>query len=261
MNAGAPSGRNASAPPATSPRARVAVCLIFVATVSLLQSWPALLLAFSMAVIAARRAGWASTRLARRLLWLLPFSGFMILTLPLVTPGEPAWLWQVGWLRLAPSRDGLLLAGSVSARVVTSALAVLALVTTTPFPRLLAALQAMRVPPLLVALAGMTVRYIEVLRDEARRLVLARRSRCFRPGRNLWDRHTLRTTAATIGMLFVRAQSRSERIYWAMLARGYTVQRGPHRAAPMAHGEVAVIALAVTAAVILVIVDRTVHGV
>jgi len=43
--------------------------------------------------------------------------------------------------------------------------------------------------------------------------------RCFRPSTTL---HTYRTVAYLIGMLFVRASLRAERVYMAMLCRGFS---------------------------------------
>jgi cobalt/nickel transport system permease protein len=57
-----------------------------------------------------------------------------------------------------------------------------------------------------------------VLVDEAQRMRRARASRTFRPGR-WW---TWRTLTTVIGQLFVRSTERAERIYAAMIARGWS---------------------------------------
>jgi len=43
--------------------------------------------------------------------------------------------------------------------------------------------------------------------------------RCFKPGTNM---HTYRTYAYLVGMLIVRSYERSQRIYQAMLCRGFS---------------------------------------
>ena len=60
-------------------------------------------------------------------------------------------------------------------------------------------------------------RYIFVLVDEILRMKQARDSRNF-GGNRLWQ---LRTIGNMIGTLFIRSYERGERVYAAMLARGY----------------------------------------
>jgi cobalt/nickel transport system permease protein len=88
---------------------------------------------------------------------------------------------------------------------------------TTSFPSLLRALEALRVPRLLVLVAGFAYRYLFVLAGEARRMRVALAARGHAP------RHALR--AGAVGRLatalFLRAHSRGERVHVAMLARGW----------------------------------------
>ncbi len=100
------------------------------------------------------------------------------------------------------------------------------LAPSTPFPDLLAAMRAIRVPRLLVAIFGLMWRYLFVLVDEALRLLRARASRSGRSDRpGLKTGGSLawrgRVAGGMAGNLFLRAYERSERIYMAMLARGY----------------------------------------
>jgi cobalt/nickel transport system permease protein len=88
---------------------------------------------------------------------------------------------------------------------------------TTPFSRLLAALRALRIPSLLITILALAYRYLFVLIDEGERLQRARSSRTFannRAGR--WM-----TLASLVGQLFVRSTERAERIYDAMMSRGW----------------------------------------
>lgn len=100
------------------------------------------------------------------------------------------------------------------------------LTVSTPFPDLLQAMRALKVPRLLVAIFGLMWRYLFVLVDEALRLMRARSARSsqhphknYRSGRSIPWR--ARVTGAMAGSLFLRAFERSDRIYLAMLARGY----------------------------------------
>jgi cobalt/nickel transport system permease protein len=104
--------------------------------------------------------------------------------------------------------------------VVKSTLCLLTMIllsNTTPFAELLNALRKIGFPTLLVTTLALLYRYIFVLIDEAERLNRARESRTFRGSRLAkW-----RSLASLVGQLFVRSTERAERIFAAMLARGW----------------------------------------
>jgi cobalt/nickel transport system permease protein len=84
------------------------------------------------------------------------------------------------------------------------------------FTELLALLERARLPgPLLTTLA-LLERYRFVVRDESRRLLLARHCRLLVAEPPGWQ-----TRAAVLGRLFSRSADRAERIYRAMEARGW----------------------------------------
>jgi cobalt/nickel transport system permease protein len=96
-------------------------------------------------------------------------------------------------------------------------LATLLLVNITPFRKLLAAMRRLGLPSALVATLQFMYRYLHVLGDELDRMVKARRSRTYRrSGRLDWGLLT-----GLIGILFLRAFERGERVHAAMLARGW----------------------------------------
>jgi len=128
---------------------------------------------------------------------------------------EPLVLGVAAMALLQPNGGAVFLA-----IVVKSTLCLLAMIllsNTTPFAELLETLRRVRFPRLLVTILALLYRYIFVLIDEAERLNRARESRTFRNGRvRKW--HSL---ASLVGQLFVRSTERAERIYAAMLARGW----------------------------------------
>jgi cobalt/nickel transport system permease protein len=96
-------------------------------------------------------------------------------------------------------------------------LAMLVLTGVTPFPKLLGAMRRLGMPLVLVATLQFMYRYLHVLADELDRMLKARRSRTFRrSGRLDWGLLT-----SLIGVLFVRAFERGERVHAAMVARGW----------------------------------------
>jgi cobalt/nickel transport system permease protein len=96
-------------------------------------------------------------------------------------------------------------------------LATLVLVNVTPFRKLLVAMRRLGMPLVLVATLQFMYRYLHVLADELDRMVKARRARTFRrSGRLDWGLLT-----GLIGVLFLRAFERGERVHAAMVARGW----------------------------------------
>lgn len=110
------------------------------------------------------------------------------------------------------------LAASIMIRATVSLLAGLWLVNTTPFERLVAALQRLRVPRVLILMLAFMYRYIFVLFAELARMRAAQRARTFGP-RPYWGGWI--QNARLLAALLIRAMSRADRIHGAMCARGW----------------------------------------
>lgn len=80
------------------------------------------------------------------------------------------------------------------------------------------ALAHLGLPKRLVYLFFIFFRYLTLLHEEYLRLKRAMQARAFRPGTNI---HTYRSYAYLIGMLILRSYDRAERLYRAMLSRGF----------------------------------------
>ncbi|HYQ48005.1 MAG TPA: cobalt ECF transporter T component CbiQ [Thermodesulfovibrionales bacterium] len=92
----------------------------------------------------------------------------------------------------------------------------LLLVATTSFPGVCHALQKIGLPEIFVSQLLFLYRYIFVLMEEAMKIVRARDMRSFgRKG------HDMKTVTRLIGTLFLRTMERAERVYQAMLSRGF----------------------------------------
>ena len=95
-------------------------------------------------------------------------------------------------------------------------LASLLLAATTRTDEIVVGLDRLRCPAVLTQIATFMLRYLDVLSGEARRMRVARAPRATHV---LWQ---LGGFAAGVGALFVRAFERGERVYLAMVSRGYT---------------------------------------
>jgi cobalt/nickel transport system permease protein len=94
---------------------------------------------------------------------------------------------------------------------------IILLSNTTPFSELLVLFRRIGIPALLVTVVALTYRYLFVLLDETRRLRRARDSRTFTSDHSrMWM-----SLASLIGQLFIRSSERSERIFTAMISRGW----------------------------------------
>ncbi len=124
-------------------------------------------------------------------------------------------LWQWGGLKI--TMTGLVILGSVMCKLWLSLTVMNLLTMTMPIPNLLQALSILRVPPLLIAILGSMVRYLDLLIEEITVMRRAAISRNLMAGKR-WQRLVI---GNMIGSLFIRTYDRGDRIHQAMLSRGY----------------------------------------
>lgn len=130
---------------------------------------------------------------------------------------EGQLLWQWGPLQI--TTVGLTVLGSVTLKLCLCLLSLNLLTLTTSVPALLNGLVILRTPPLLVAVLASMYRYLSILIDEFTSMRRAAISRNLMSGNSRSKRLVI---GHTIGSLFIRTYERGERVYQAMLARGYT---------------------------------------
>ncbi|RJQ78787.1 cobalt ECF transporter T component CbiQ [Pseudonocardiaceae bacterium YIM PH 21723] len=194
------------------PQCKVAATLVFVFAVACTPRgvwWPYLGYALVLLAIAFY-AEIPIGVLLRRLVIEVPFVLFVVL-LPFL--GEGPYVHGL-------SVPGLVSAGTILLKASFGLLATGVLAATTPLPEVITGLERLRVPRIFTAVAGFMVRYVDVLVGELARLRTARACRAG-DARWLWQ---ARDVATSVGMLFVRAFERGERVFVAMTARGYTGQ-------------------------------------
>ncbi|WP_203835163.1 cobalt ECF transporter T component CbiQ [Winogradskya humida] len=166
------------------------------------------------AVLLAAVAGAAGVPmkwLARRASIELPFV-LLAVALPFAGHGE-----RVGWLGMSLSVDGLYGAWNIVAKGTLGVVASLLLAASTTMRDLIVGLDRLRCPAVFTQIATFMLRYLDILADDARRMRIARLSRGYDP-RFLWQ---VKAFAVSVGSLFLRAYERGERVYLAMVSRGY----------------------------------------
>ena len=196
------------------PRHRLLAAAVYSVLVAVSYDVGALLGALVWGIVLAYLARLDIRLVSRRL---LVVSGFLILiwvVLPATYEGRP--LAVFGPVTL--SREGATLSLQITMKTLAITLTLMALVATMTAATLGYALGSLGVPDKLVTLLLITYRYIFVIEQEYTRLSRAARIRGFRPGTSL---HSYKTYAYFVGMLFVRAADRANRVYQAMRCRGF----------------------------------------
>ncbi|MFC9517988.1 cobalt ECF transporter T component CbiQ [Nocardiaceae bacterium NPDC056970] len=159
-----------------------------------------------------RIAGITVRWLAPRMLIELPFVVLAVL-LPFAEAGD-----RVTVLGLSLSEPGLLAAWNILVKGTIGVLVSLTLAATTPVRSLPAGLSRLHLPGIVVAVATLMLRYVNLLAGEIERMRIARVSRGDDP-RTL---HQVGATARGVGGVFLRSYERGERVHLAMLSRGFT---------------------------------------
>jgi cobalt ECF transporter T component CbiQ len=199
------------------PRVKLAGLLGLIVVAVFVKSLAVLAGLFLVAVALALPSQVSLPRLAKQV-WLKVLAFTILIALPalFLVPGVVvARLPLLSWpITLQGVRSAAFLLG----RAETAATFALLLILTTPWPHVLKALRVFRAPIVLVAILGMTHRYIFVLLESASRMFEARRSRMVGP---LSPRDRRRVATATAGVLLDKALRLGADVQSAMVSRGY----------------------------------------
>jgi cobalt/nickel transport system permease protein len=202
------------------PRAKVIATLLFILVATLLPAgaWFSFALLFLASLVVASQTGLGLTYALKRSFVALPFA-LAAITLPFTVPGQT--IAQLGPFTL--SAEGTIRFLSVLTKSWVSVQVAILMTATTAFADLLWALRELRVPRPLISIISFMYRYMFVLADESLRLTRARASRSATGtagagGSLIWRG---KVAGGMVGNLALRAFERSERVYNAMLARGF----------------------------------------
>ena len=201
------------------------VAFILTASLTPVAAWPIYILLLAVILAVEILSGLGIGYVLKRAVLALPFA---LAALPVIftIQGQALFSMPIGPWVLTASSEGVARFVSVAFKSWLSVQAAIVLAASTQFPELLQAMRAVGIPRLLVGMFGLTWRYLFVLVDEALRLMRARTARSGhsgeagrKPGGSLAWR--ARMAGGMAGNLFLRAFERSDRIYVAMLSRGY----------------------------------------
>ena len=196
------------------PRLKVLFATVYSFIVALSDSFPAMFAAIAISFLLIGLARLNIREVTKRVLIVNGLILLFWLVLPLTFEGEA--LFYLG--PFAVTREGVIISAKITLKSNAILLTFIALIASTSIATLGYALNRLRIPEKIVHLLLLTYRYLFVIEQEYQRLVRAIKIRGFRPKSNM---HTYRTYAYLIGMLFVRASERAERVHQAMLCRGF----------------------------------------
>lgn len=247
-------------------RVKVVLTLAFIVTCSVTPTgtWPVYVVLMGLLVSVDILSGLGVMYVLKRSALALPF---VLAAFPVIftTEGHSIAVLHIAATRWAATAEGLGRFLSIVIKSWLSVQAALVLAATTAFPALLVALRSLRIPRLLVALFGLMWRYLFVLVDEATRLMRARSARSGQAagprlrlgGTVVWR---ARVTGGMAGNLLLRSFERSERIYAAMVSRGYDGETRSLPPPPIAISAWATLAMGLAVLFLLVVAGLLLRG-
>ena len=156
----------------------------------------------------------------KRSLVISPFVLLIAVFIPFFKEGDIAGSYNIWQWQISVTYSGLFILANVVVKAWLCILGLILLSSTTKLADLLKGLKQLGVPQVMILILSFMYRYIFVLVDEVMRMKQARDSRNFGGSRL----HQIRTVGNMAGTLFIRSYERGERIYAAMLSRGFDGQ-------------------------------------
>lgn len=209
------------------PRVKLVLTLAYILAAALTPhgAWHVYILLFSIALAVEVLSDLGIAYVLRRAVLAFPF---VLAALPVLFTVDGAALVNFSFFNwtLTLTQPGVERFLSIALKSWISVQMAIVLAATTTFPDLMSAMRAIKIPRLLVAIFGLMWRYLFVLVDEALRLLRARAARSGQSERaELKTGGTIawraRVAGGMAGSLFLRGFERSDRIYMAMISRGY----------------------------------------
>jgi len=201
--------------------ARAKIIVFFTFILIAVSSPPTSFLLFSLLALAligiALSAKLPLGHLAKKVLVILPFLFVVAISIPFMKKDGIGGGYNLGFGGLSVSQSGLWILWNVVIKSSLGVFSIILLSSTTAFPQLIKGMERLGSPKIFTILASFMYRYSFILIDEMQRMKRARDSRCF-GGRWFWQS---RVIGHMVGTLFLRSFHRGERVYLAMLSRGY----------------------------------------
>jgi cobalt/nickel transport system permease protein len=196
------------------PRVKIASLGILIFSIALLKTLPVAVMAILFTAVLIRMTALPWHFISHGLSFVLIFLAPFFLIMPITYPGEPAFTV----LGLGFAWEGLRLASLIFVKAVTIVLVTYAVFGSSRFDVSMLALQHLKCPKVVVQMLLFTYRYTFVFLEEMRRMHTSMQARGFVARSNM---RTMTVFGHFVGTLLIRSFERTERVYKAMLSKGY----------------------------------------
>lgn len=198
-----------------NPSLRTVVSLVLIVMGVTVKHLPVLLILLGFGQLLLLLAKVPFRSVWKRIRYVIPFLVFTLLFFPFYESADRIYIGIIPF-----SIFGLYKAAVYCGRLLFTLQILTLLFHRLPLPIFFQALVKLRIPGILVELITFTLRFMDVIRDEALRMMQALKSRGMRPKR-FFSLSQFRVLAGLLGMLLLRSLRRSERITMSMMSRGY----------------------------------------
>lgn len=141
----------------------------------------------------------------------------LFLALALLLFGGKTVIYSIGFLTV--TREGLHAAILVASRFYCILTLAIAFLMVSPLLTNITAMRALKLPYIMVDMALLMMRYLEVLQQDMQSMHISMRLRGHK--NKAWSLQTIKTSAWLAGSLLVRSYERADGVYKAMRLRGY----------------------------------------
>lgn len=202
------------------PRTKLLACLVFILAVVLTTAgnWKVFACYFILVCVLILLSRLPVMHVLKRSLVIFPFVLMVAIFIPFFKQGHEIAGYTIGLWHIAITYEGVMVLVNVAIKSWLSILSLILLTSSTKLTDTLEGMRQLGVPGVFILIISFMYRYIFVLADQVMRMKQARDSRNF-GGNHL---HQFKTLGNMIGILFIRSYERGERVYAAMLSRGYT---------------------------------------
>ncbi len=196
------------------PRFKIASLMLLILSIALVHSIPLVLVGFAVAVGIMHLTQFPLSSVFQSLKWIVLFLLPFFIILPLTYPGETTF----HVLGIPFALEGLRLSVLIVVKAVAIVLIAYVIFGSARFDINMIALQHLKCPSLVVQIMLFTYRFIFLFLSEMKRMDTAMKARGFVKGPNMY---TIKVMGGFVGTLLIRSFERTERIYKAMLSKGY----------------------------------------
>lgn len=156
----------------------------------------------------------------KRILFLLPFGGLIVVFQPFIHPGTIIYTLPLG---IQVTYQGLMLGILLLFRLIVSLTAIVLLSSISPMQEVVQSFRKLGMPKEFAMIFSLMIRFLFFFYDELQRIRNAQKTRNF----DIFNKKTdymwkMRQIGYTVMMMFLRAYEQGEKVYFSMLSRGYS---------------------------------------